>query len=90
MSEPDRISRRLEVVNNGRLLELSWDRVSEVISLEKKALLTKLLYSYRSSAYDLPNVAALIGAYASLEDVEARIKKAILSGRNEQGEFAKV
>lgn len=90
MNEADRFSRRLEVVNNGRLLEVSWDRVSDVISLEKKTLLNKLLLSYRSSAYDLPGLAALIGAYASLEDLEAKIKKAIMAGRNEQGEIAKV
>lgn len=83
-------NKRLSVINSARLLEVSWARFEEVICKEKETLLKKLLYSYRTGDYDLPKIAGEIGAYASLEDVEAKIKKAILEGRKEQGEIFNV
>lgn len=75
--------KKLSVINNGRMSEVAWSHFHEHIEHEKQTLLRKLLLVYRSSSYDLPSISGLLGAYASLEDLEAKLKKSILAGRKD-------
>ena len=83
MPNLDLTEKKLKVINNGRMAELAWEHFHQYLEQEKLTLLKKLLLVYRSSAYDLPSIAGLIGAYASLEDLELKLRKTILQGRKD-------
>jgi hypothetical protein len=65
------------------MAEIAWEHFHATLEQEKQTLLRKLLQMHRSSVYDLSSIAGLIGGYASLEDLELRLKKTILQGRKD-------